>query len=392
MERWTTVTVELPREDGTDSVPADAISYGLAASSGPGSKPGWLGDLATEDGQRSPGTVSGKDAKSDEPDSENVDTFTLRNELRTRLGQVIISSACGNLVVKVDRKVASEPDQMVFDPRPVLDVPPDGVDRLLALEFDPEDETVGRLYERDGWTLSLREEYYGSPEHHATDVVADIYREHGFRGGTRSNIDTVIRRPDVALLVRTGDKGVRLRAAQECWERHTYNVIKNPSTGLARNVVQEPFDQADRAFLFEAIEDSTEPTVLRGHALKALAGHVLNPYLTANGSERTDEAVERAIATQEGPITGSFDLGIDPDQAATVLEIIATWLEADTRDDRGDDRTRDATAALWLSPHWDLYAPTELQKRIWSHLDQLGVRNLVTNSAWDGTLFSWPYR
>ena len=64
--------------------------------------------------------------------------------------------------------------------------------------------------------------------------------------------------------------------------------------------------------------------MLRGWALKALAGHVLHPYLTADGSERADEAVERAIAAQEGPTTGSFDLGIDPEQAVTVLEIIAT--------------------------------------------------------------------
>ncbi|ELY30096.1 hypothetical protein C500_09089 [Natrialba magadii ATCC 43099] len=369
MERWTTVTVELPREDGTDSVLEDATSYGLAASSEPDSKPGWLRDLATEVGQLLPGSGCVKDVKSDESGGENSDTFTLRNELRACLGQVTISSTCGNLVVKTGQKMISEPDQMVFDPRPVLDVPPEGIDRLLTLEFDPEDGTVGRLYERDGRTLSLREEYDGSPEHHATDVVANIYREHGFRGGTRSNIDTVIRRADVALLVRAGDKGVRLRAAKECWERHTYNVIKNPSTGVAQNVVQEPFDAADREFLFEAIEDSTEPTVLRGNALKALAGHVLNPYLTADGSARSDEAVERAIAAQEGPTVGSFDCGIDPDLAPTVLAIIARWLEADTRDDRGDNRTRDATAALRLSPHWDLYASTELQTRIWSHLD-----------------------
>ena len=115
-------------------------------------------------------------------------------------------------------------------------------------------------------------------------------------------------------------------------------------------------------------------------------------YLTADGSENSDETVERAIDAQEGPTTGSFELGIDPEQAETVLEIIATWLEADTRDDRDDDRTREATAALWVLPHWDLYASADLRRRIWTTLDRLGVRTLVENGVRGGALFNWPYR
>ena len=392
MRRWTTVTVELPRERGSDSVLVDAISYGQPAIDRPVSKSNERRTVV-EAGRRWMSDILPMEyGASDEPSDEPLDTLTLRNELRDRLGAVAISSEHGNLVVRVGQQSPTDPGEMVFDPTPVVDSVPDGVDRFLTLEFDPDDGTVGRLYERDGPTASLLETYHGRPRHHATDVVADVYRDHEFRGGTRSHIDTTIRRSDVALLVRTGDTGVRLHAAQDCWEKHTSNIHRNPTTGETRTIVREPFDAAERALLLEAIEDPTELTVVRGWALKALAGHVLNPYLTVDGSERSDETVERAIAAQDGPTTGSFDLGIDPEQAETVLEIIATWLEADTRDDRDDDRTRDATAALWVSPHWDLYASADLRRRIWTTLDRLGVRTLVENGVRDGALFNWPYR
>ncbi|AXR83213.1 hypothetical protein AArcMg_3228 [Natrarchaeobaculum sulfurireducens] len=386
-DRWTTVTVECSHAISTGSVLEDTISYGVSATSEPSL--GATDQQNRHEGVRQDETGDVRTDVSQLPD-EQREAVALRNELRVRLGQVTISEECGNLVAKAGR--TANHDRLVFDPSPVVECPPESVDRLLTLEFDPEDGTTGRLYERDGESTALLESYHGRPKHHATDVIADVYRDYGFKAGIRSNIDMVIRRADVAQLVRTGDEGVRLRAAKDCWEKHTYNVIENPSTRTARNVVSDPFDADERASLFEAVTDSMEPTVVRGRALKALAGHVLNPFLATTGSEMTDEAVEQAIAAHTGPFAGSFDLGIDPDQAETVLEIIDTWLEADTRDDRDDARTRDATEALWLSPHWDLYATPETRTSIWEHLDQLGVRDLVMNSAWDGTLFAWPYQ